>query len=202
MGRISVAVSSGLRERIGRRVAWIPSPYFDERHDAVDTVIVHYTATENMGEALDLLGERGGGASAHYVIGKDGKIVQMVDLEKKAWHAGASEFGGRPDVNDFSIGIELVNWGPLEEKAGIFYAWPGEYRTEYLGETPVYVGGKWWDPFTEAQYHVLRELIQEIRVHYPLITPDRIVGHGDIAIPKGRKTDPGLAFDWEKVRSA
>jgi N-acetylmuramoyl-L-alanine amidase len=199
-GRVSVAVSNALRERMGQRIVWIPSPHFGERHDTVDTVIVHYTATESMGEAIDLLGDRGEGASAHYVLGRDGEIVQMVDLEKKAWHAGASEFEGRPDVNDFSIGIELVNWGPLEERTGIYYAWPRDYETPYPGQSPVYVGGQWWDPFTETQYHLLGELIKEIRVHYPLITPDRIVGHGDVAIPRGRKTDPGLAFDWERLR--
>ncbi len=140
--------------------------------------------------------------SAHYVIGENGSVIQMVEVAEKAWHAGASEFRGRPNVNEFSIGIELVNWGLLRRRRGIFYVWVGGYQTEYQGESPVYAGGEWWAPFTEMQYRILGELIGQIRVRYPLITPDRIVGHQDIALPRGRKIDPGLAFDWERVRKA
>ncbi len=45
--------------------------------------------------------------SAHLFIRRDGELVQFVPLERRAWHAGASEFGGRSECNDFSIGIEL-----------------------------------------------------------------------------------------------
>ncbi len=45
--------------------------------------------------------------SAHLLIRRDGELVQYVPLERRAWHAGASSFRGRPDCNDFSIGIEL-----------------------------------------------------------------------------------------------
>lgn len=50
------------------------------------------------------------GVSAHYVIGRDGREVQMVDDNDKAWHAGVSKMPltGETNVNDFSIGIELV----------------------------------------------------------------------------------------------
>ena len=50
--------------------------------------------------------------------------------------------------------------------------------------------------FTSAQYRVLTDCTRRIRTRYPAITPARIVGHRDIA--PGRKTDPGLAFDWER----
>nr|WP_223296693.1 1,6-anhydro-N-acetylmuramyl-L-alanine amidase AmpD [Thiorhodovibrio frisius] len=45
--------------------------------------------------------------SAHLLIRRDGELIQFVDLRARAWHAGASAFGGRADCNDFSIGIEL-----------------------------------------------------------------------------------------------
>ncbi len=48
--------------------------------------------------------------------------------------------------------------------------------------------------YTDAQYNVLAKVTQQILVAYPLITPERIVGHNQIA-PE-RKTDPGEAFDW------
>ncbi len=45
--------------------------------------------------------------SAHLFIRRDGELVQFVSLDRRAWHAGASEYGGRSECNDFSIGIEL-----------------------------------------------------------------------------------------------
>lgn len=45
--------------------------------------------------------------SAHLLIKRDGSIIQFVPFDKRAWHAGQSEFKGRENCNDFSIGIEL-----------------------------------------------------------------------------------------------
>jgi AmpD protein len=53
--------------------------------------------------------------------------------------------------------------------------------------------------FTDEQYQALAKVTKSIRHEYPRITPDRIVGHSDIA--PGRKTDPGIKFDWQKYRN-
>ena len=50
---------------------------------------------------------RGARVSAHFLIRRDGRVVQFVSTERRAWHAGVSHFGGRDCCNDFSIGIEL-----------------------------------------------------------------------------------------------
>jgi N-acetyl-anhydromuramoyl-L-alanine amidase len=55
-------------------------------------------------------------------------------------------------------------------------------------------------PYTDAQYAALGALLPMLLAAYPRITPDRIVGHSDVA--PGRKTDPGPSFDWERVRLA
>ena len=55
-------------------------------------------------------------------------------------------------------------------------------------------------PYEDAQYNVLAALISVLLNHYPSIRSDAIVGHSDIA--PGRKTDPGPAFDWQRVRQA
>ncbi len=54
------------------------------------------------------------------------------------------------------------------------------------------------DTFEDAQYDRLQEVTAIIRRLYPRITPERIVGHSDIA--PGRKTDPGVGFDWQRFR--
>jgi N-acetylmuramoyl-L-alanine amidase len=201
-GKTSVDLSQVLQERTGHAIEWIPSPHFTERKGMIEAVVLHYSATGSLEETIDLFLRKGPRVSIHYVIDRDGLIIQMVDLDKKALHAGESEFLGRTGVNDFSIGIELVNWGLLREREGVFFAWPDEYGTAYTGQSPVHVGGQWWEPFTGMQYRVLAELIRQIRVHYPAITSDRVVGHDRIAIPKGRKMDPGPAFSWGRVKKA
>jgi AmpD protein len=55
-------------------------------------------------------------------------------------------------------------------------------------------------PYSDAQYAALLRLVGELRRAYPAIEADRIVGHSDIA-PE-RKTDPGPAFDWPRLRAA
>ncbi|MFP3939176.1 MAG: 1,6-anhydro-N-acetylmuramyl-L-alanine amidase AmpD [Thermoanaerobaculia bacterium] len=53
-------------------------------------------------------------------------------------------------------------------------------------------------PYEEAQYRRLAEMVRALRAAYPGIGPDALAGHSDVA--PGRKTDPGPAFDWERVR--
>ena len=45
--------------------------------------------------------------SAHFLLNREGDIIQFVSILKRAWHAGVSQFKGRENCNDFSIGIEL-----------------------------------------------------------------------------------------------
>lgn len=55
-------------------------------------------------------------------------------------------------------------------------------------------------PYTVAQYTALAELIKLLMARYPALTPERVVGHSDVA--PGRKTDPGPSFDWTRLRQA
>ncbi|HEY9532629.1 MAG TPA: 1,6-anhydro-N-acetylmuramyl-L-alanine amidase AmpD [Burkholderiales bacterium] len=54
--------------------------------------------------------------SAHFLIRRDGELVQFVPIEGRAWHAGASRWRGRSRCNDFSVGIELegIDHAPFE----------------------------------------------------------------------------------------
>jgi N-acetyl-anhydromuramoyl-L-alanine amidase len=55
-------------------------------------------------------------------------------------------------------------------------------------------------PYTDAQYERLAALLRALLSAYPTLSADRITGHSDIA--PGRKTDPGPAFDWERLRNS
>ena len=109
----------------------------------------------------------GSRVSAHLLIRRTAEIVQYVPFERRAWHAGPSQYLGRSSCNDFSIGIEL----------------------EGTDETP----------YTGAQYAALAALITALLGAYPTLSGQAIVGHSDVA--PGRKTDPGPAFDWPRLRA-
>ncbi len=86
-----------------------PSPNFGERRP--NYVILHHTTNDSAEQAITTLTSRFTQVSAHYLIGRDGRIVYLVDELKRAWHAGDSYWGGNRDLNSSSIGIELDNNG-------------------------------------------------------------------------------------------
>jgi N-acetylmuramoyl-L-alanine amidase len=74
-------------------------------------VIIHHTAQHNTEETLKTFTLPRTQVSAHYVIGKDGVVYQMLSDYLRAWHAGNSRWGNQLDMNSASIGIELDNDG-------------------------------------------------------------------------------------------
>ncbi|WP_170758573.1 N-acetylmuramoyl-L-alanine amidase [Ruegeria lacuscaerulensis] len=92
---------------------WHPSPNFGQRRDGLtpSLVVLHYTAMDSTQAALERLCDPAHEVSAHYLIGADGMLWQMVREADRAWHAGAGEWHGQNDINSRSIGIELDNQG-------------------------------------------------------------------------------------------
>lgn len=88
---------------------WIASPNHGPREPTL--VVLHYTTNDDADTAIRTLTNPKREVSAHYLVGRDGRIVQLVDEAERAWHAGASYWGGNRDVNSASIGIELDNNG-------------------------------------------------------------------------------------------
>jgi N-acetylmuramoyl-L-alanine amidase len=93
----------------GRDALWRPSPNVDQRRP--NFVILHQTTNDTVGKALATLTDPQRKVSAHYLIGRDGGLIQLVDESARAWHAGESRWGGMSDLNSASIGIELDNTG-------------------------------------------------------------------------------------------
>ena len=92
-----------------RGYLWQPSPNHDLRR--ANFVIIHETSDKTVAEALATLTSPERQVSAHYLIGRDGTVIQLVDDAARAWHAGKSWWGGSTDLNSASIGIELDNTG-------------------------------------------------------------------------------------------
>lgn len=105
---------------------WCPSPNFNERPDEndINLLVVHnislpprqfggpyieelFCNTLNCTVDPSFKSLEGVKVSAHLLIRRDGQILQFVPFNKRAWHAGVSEYDGRNNCNDFSIGIEL-----------------------------------------------------------------------------------------------
>ena len=74
-------------------------------------VIIHFTAQDSLAQTLHTFTIQKTQVSAHYVIGKDGKVVHMLNDYLRAWHAGVSRWGSISDMNSCSIGIEIDNNG-------------------------------------------------------------------------------------------
>ena len=92
------------------------SKNFDERKHKIQFIILHYTETENLNDALKILTSKARKVSCHFLIDLNGKIYNLVCEKKRAWHAGVSAWKGLKDINSRSIGIEIVNPGEKELK--------------------------------------------------------------------------------------
>lgn len=75
----------------------------------IDAIIIHDTGSHSFHSTLEWFINPLSKVSAHYLIDKDGGVYQFVEDSEKAWHAGVSSLHGRPNCNDYSIGIELVD---------------------------------------------------------------------------------------------
>jgi N-acetylmuramoyl-L-alanine amidase len=87
------------------------SPNHEPRLGEISLLVLHYTGMETGQRAIDWLCNPVSKVSCHYLIDVDGTIVQMVDEDRRAWHAGTSCWHGVSDINSASIGIEIQNLG-------------------------------------------------------------------------------------------
>ncbi|WP_230425662.1 N-acetylmuramoyl-L-alanine amidase [Spartinivicinus ruber] len=143
-------------------------------------LVVHYTAI-NFVEAVAALTTN---VSAHYLLPcledssypfPDLRTFKLVDESQRAWHAGISAWEDRVNINDQSIGIEIV-YQPEERANSADLDFP-DYPTDQIKQ--------------------LILLCKDILQRHPDITPTRVVGHSDIA--PDRKADPGPKFPWQHL---
>lgn len=154
-----------------------PSPNWNARPAGVvvDCVVIHADADADVDASLAYCCDARSKVSYHTLIGRTGRIFSLVAAEKRAWHAGVSAFQGRANVNDFSVGLSFGNRNDGVER------------------------------YTDAQYAAGALYVASLMAAFPYITLDRITTHAAIALPAGRKTDPGPCFDMagfvDRIRS-
>ena len=115
-------------------------------------VIIHYTNMNNQKSAIKRLQSRVAKVSCHYIVSKKGKVYRMVNDKDVAWHAGKSKWKKYVNLNQFSLGIELINKG---HKFG-------------------------YQNFSQNQIKSLIKLCKLLKKKYS-IKKDNFLGHSDIA---------------------
>lgn len=93
----------------GIKTEWIGTVNFNLRKP--NFIIIHHTAQDSIQQTIKTFTLTRTQVSAHYLIGDDGKVVQMLNDYLRAWHAGSGSWGKNTDINSTSIGIELDNNG-------------------------------------------------------------------------------------------
>jgi len=152
-------------------------------------------ATEGWADGVEVMRSRN--VSAHFLIQRDGQIIQCVPCNQIAYHAGRSQWrdpntGKMYDgLKSCSIGIKHANIMDLEREN-----YPSTMGAMAGKPIPrVTINGKKWEIYTEAQLAASEALSKVLVEHYHL---DDIVGHRDIS--PGRKSDPGDAYPLARIR--
>lgn len=171
-------------------------------------LVIHFTAGWSAQSSIDGWRERNNGVCAHFIIDRDGKIIQCRPCNRTAGHAGASSWKDPKTGNTYyglnscSIGIELANAGDMTRQ-------PDEYPRYLMGnlagkpiprlEAKHKNGGpvSKWEVYPQAQIDACEALSKVLVARYNL---DDVIGHDDAA-PR-RKTDPGPAYPMQKLRES
>jgi len=163
-------------------------------------LVLHYTAGRSLDSSVAHFMNPAAQASAHLVVGRDGRVVQMVPFDRAAWHAGRSAWKGLQGLNQHSIGIEMDNAGRLVRSGDGYRSW---FQGVYPAAEVVTARHRneqaeaYWHAYTDVQIETVLDIAAALMREYQL---KEILGHDDIA--PGRKSDPGPAFPMESFRSA
>lgn len=182
----------------------VASPNYSERKKPIRMIVLHTTicpreTPDNYDRVARWLLNPKASGSSHFVVLRNGRVLQGVAISKKAWHAGESAWtlvdGTKvKSCNDWAIGIDLDSIGPVTVKDGKMYDC---YGHSFEGAT-VQVGKKRYEAYSVEQIASLAALVHQLCLDYG-IAEDDVVGHCDVS--PGRKVDPEN-FPWWLLRDA
>jgi N-acetyl-anhydromuramyl-L-alanine amidase AmpD len=175
-------------------IDWKPDWIYAGNHNVrsriasdVEVIVLHGTATPDPPIGLFCNTKAARRVSAHYVLDLDGHIIKMVHEANVSWHAGGSFWKGKTDINENSVGIEMVHAMTTAELTKPARAYPDD------------------------QYAGLMVLMESLLATYTTAGRLNVVGHSDIAtINKnkkpttilGNKMDPYYDFEWVRLEDA
>ena len=166
-------------------------------------VVLHDTASRlEPGSAAAYLRDNSAKVSVHFIVERDGSLIQQVPTNRRANHAGESHYHGRDGCNGFSIGIEIVNPGRMTDAGhGQARTWfkvtyPVAEWDIHAVTTPEHGAGYWMD-YTAAQIETVMSLCQTLFAGIPTLTDIRTHWY----VSPGRKVDTNPLFPLEAVRA-
>jgi N-acetylmuramoyl-L-alanine amidase len=152
-----------------------PVPFFDTPNkgfgatkNTPKSIILHYTASLGMSGIINWFQNKISRVSIHFVISREGTVVQLVPLDIPAWHAGDIFY------NKNSIGIEYESLGSSRIRVGnnvVFYGWGGPklvpvsecVYAHHPKEPNIW---RYWPRLTDAQYNTSNQLFPVLRSQY------------------------------------
>lgn len=179
----------------------------------VDAVVYHYTgSTRASGTARWLTMDDDYFISVHFLVERDGTVRQFIPLNERGAHAGGktSKLFGGGNVNGRTIGIEIMNVGPIVPDGD---GWKTLSKKKFDG-VGVSAGGKHpgrdsnyehtqWEAYGPEQMAALVGLTKQLCTEFPILLQgleERLTGHENV--DPSRKTDPGPAFPWKIIHDA
>ena len=166
-----------------------------------EAIVIHYTGAGSAEGSINWLSSKDSvPVSAHVVIDRNGSVIQLVPFCQQAWHAGKSQWQDRPRLNEWSIGIELANFGPLQSAQSGYAKTP---KGTLLMPREIYSGPHdnpscsviMWEAYPHVQVLSCMSLCLALTKAYNI---NLVLGHSDVS--PDRKIDPGPAFPMEAFR--
>lgn len=190
------------------------SPCYEQRTKKTG-ICLHYTAGSSVAGAVAWWKTKNPHIGTPYIIDRDGTIYQVFDSDYWAWHLGINNAAQDQRL----IGIELVNWGPIQKRGEGIYS-PVGYTTAVVGSEVLQTAKPWkgvilFQRFTDPQLASLRELVDDLCTRYKIPKvlappewrtaekpwPGAATHNGILAHEHFRsdKYDMGPAFDWSRL---
>jgi len=196
----------------------LPDGQYVREETAKDLLVLHFTAGTTAKSAVDFWKSTKDRVATAFIMDVDGSVFQTFDPKYYAFHLGMK---GTHEHDKRSIGVEIVNMGPLKQVGDVLCSWPGNFKQRFclVSETTKYVkskfrGYEYWAAYTPAQSTAIGPLVEHLCSTYgiPKVLPPHdkreifdpsffgswkgICSHQNF---RSDKTDVGVAFEWSWI---
>ncbi len=170
----------------------------ENQDSRVAVVVLHFTVSDFAGSLHVLTQRTSRPVSSHYLVPDPGdatyegeklQVYQLVNENRRAWHAGLGSWRGMQKLNNMSVGIEIVNQAHCHEASDDGAA-AEPTNADWAAERICF-----FPDFAPEQMALVEETVQGILARHPDVPPTHVIAHSDLA-PQ-RKIDPGPRFPWQ-----